>query len=82
MTSRELLTGWIEEQEKTMPKMKTNRGAAKRFKITATGEIRYAKAYSNHILTKKSSKRKRRLRKSDIVDKSNKAMVKKMIPYK
>ncbi len=45
-----------------MPKQKTHRGAAKRFKMTKKGKIRYRKAYRNHILTKKSSKRKMRLR--------------------
>ncbi len=64
-----------------MPKMKTNRGAAKRFKVTGTGKIVYAKSNANHILTKKTSKRKRMLRKSDVIDKSNKGMVKKLIPY-
>jgi large subunit ribosomal protein L35 len=44
-----------------MPKMKTNRGAAKRFKLTGTGKIMRVKAYKSHILTKKSAKRKRRL---------------------
>ena len=64
-----------------MPKMKTNRGAAKRFKVTGKGKIAYSKGYANHILTKKSSKRKRNLRKSDIIDKTNSAMVKRLIPY-
>ena len=64
-----------------MPKMKTNRGAAKRFKVTGKGKVVYAKSYANHILTKKSSKRKRGLRKPDVIDKSNMAMLKKLIPY-
>jgi large subunit ribosomal protein L35 len=64
-----------------MPKMKTNRGAAKRFKVTGTGKVVYSKSNAGHILTKKTSKRKRSLRKSAIIDKSNKAMVKKLIPY-
>ncbi|NVM23015.1 MAG: 50S ribosomal protein L35 [Desulfobacterales bacterium] len=64
-----------------MPKMKTNRGAAKRFKVTGKGKIAYAKSNASHILTKKSPKRKRALRKSDLIDKSNKAMVKRLIPY-
>jgi large subunit ribosomal protein L35 len=50
-----------------MPKIKTNRGAKKRFRITASGKIKRTKAYSSHILTKKSSKRKRKLRKSTLV---------------
>ena len=49
-----------------MPKMKTNRGAAKRFKATGGGRIRRSKAFSSHILTKKSTKRKRNLRKTSI----------------
>jgi large subunit ribosomal protein L35 len=62
--------------------MKTNRGAAKRFRVTGTGKIVYSRSNANHILTKKTSKRKRRLRKSDVIDKSNKVMVKRLIPYK
>jgi len=65
-----------------MPKMKTNRGAAKRFKVTGTGKIVYSKSNASHILTKKTSKRKRTLRKSGLIDKSNKGMVKQLIPYK
>ena len=64
-----------------MPKMKTNRGAAKRFKLTAKGKVVYAKSHANHILTKKSRKRKRSLRKSGIIDKNDAAMVKRLIPY-
>jgi large subunit ribosomal protein L35 len=48
-----------------MPKMKTHRGAAKRFHVTPTGKIRRRRAFVNHILGKKSAKRKRRLRRSD-----------------
>jgi large subunit ribosomal protein L35 len=65
----------------TMPKMKTNRGAAKRFKVSGTGKVVYAKAYASHILTKKTTKRKRGLRKSGVIDKHNTAMVKRLIPY-
>ncbi|MDR5659586.1 50S ribosomal protein L35 [Serpentinicella sp. ANB-PHB4] len=50
-----------------MPKMKTHRGAAKRFKKTGSGRIKRMKAFTSHILTKKSSKRKRNLRKSTLV---------------
>jgi large subunit ribosomal protein L35 len=64
-----------------MPKMKTNRGAAKRFKVTGKGKIVYAKSHANHILTKKSTKRKRRLRKSNYIDKVDTARVKRLIPY-
>ena len=52
-----------------MPKMKTNSGAKKRFKRTATGRLKREKAYKSHILTKKDSKRKRKLGKSTLVDK-------------
>ncbi len=64
-----------------MPKMKTNRGAAKRFKATGTGKIVRNKAYASHILTKKSTKRKRNLRKSGIVDESNLRGIKRILPY-
>jgi len=65
-----------------MPKIKTNRGAAKRFKTTGSGKIVRNKAFANHILTKKSTKRKRNLRKSTLVDSANLKQVAKMIPYK
>lgn len=65
-----------------MPKMKTNRGAAKRFKTTGTGKIVRNKAFSSHILTKKSTKRKRSLRKSGLVDPSDRKSIMKLIPYK
>lgn len=64
-----------------MPKMKTKRGAAKRFKLTGSGKIKRNKAFSSHILTKKSTKRKRGLRKSDLVDSANFKSVKKILPY-
>ena len=64
-----------------MPKIKTNRGAAKRFKTTGSGKIARKKACASHILTKKSSKRKRNLRKSTLVDGSNKKSVSRLIPY-
>jgi large subunit ribosomal protein L35 len=64
-----------------MPKMKTNRGAAKRFKITGSGKVVRHKAYSSHILTKKSTKRKRNLRKSTLVDSANLKQVSKLLPY-
>ncbi|MDY6954320.1 MAG: 50S ribosomal protein L35 [Thermodesulfobacteriota bacterium] len=64
-----------------MPKIKTNRGAAKRFKATGTGKVVYAKSHANHILTKKTRKRKRALRRSNIVDKTNRAALKRLIPY-
>lgn len=64
-----------------MPKMKTNRGAAKRFKATGSGKIKRNKAYASHILTKKSTKQKRGLRKSGLVDPSNVKAIKKILPY-
>jgi large subunit ribosomal protein L35 len=63
-----------------MPKIKTNRSAAKRFKKTGTGKIVYHKANGSHILTSKTRKRKRGLRKSPLVDPSNVRAVKLMLP--
>ena len=65
-----------------MPKMKTNRGAAKRFKCTGTGKIVRRKAFSSHILTKKSTKRKRSLRQANMVDAADVKGVKRMLPYR
>jgi large subunit ribosomal protein L35 len=65
-----------------MPKIKTNRGAAKRFKATGSGKIARKKAFSSHILTKKSTKRKRNLRKSTMVDSTNLKQIAKLIPYR
>jgi len=65
-----------------MPKMKTNRGAAKRFRTSGSGKIVRNKAFSSHILTKKSTKRKRNLRKSAILDSANLRNVQRMIPYR
>jgi large subunit ribosomal protein L35 len=64
-----------------MPKMKTNRGAAKRFKVSGTGKIVRNKAYSSHILTKKTTKRKRNLRKSGLVDETNVKGLRRILPY-
>ena len=64
-----------------MPKMKTSRAAAKRFKKTGTGQLKRMKAYKSHILTKKSQKRKRNLRKSIIVDSTNVKNMKNILPY-
>lgn len=64
-----------------MPKMKTNRGAAKRFKMTASGKIVRSKAFSSHILTKKTTKRKRNLRKDALVDPTNAPKVRRLLPY-
>lgn len=64
-----------------MPKIKTNRGAAKRFKTTGSGKVVRNKAFASHILTKKSTKRKRNLRKSALVNSTNLQKVKRLIPY-
>ena len=64
-----------------MSKLKTHRGAAKRFKFTATGKIKRKKAFLSHILTGKSSKRTKKLRKAGYVDDTNYPTVKKLLPY-
>ncbi len=63
-----------------MPKIKTNRAAAKRFKKTATGKFVYSKSFGSHILTKKTTKRKRSLRKNRLVDKTNTQQLKRLLP--
>ena len=64
-----------------MPKIKTNRAAAKRFKKTGTGKLKRNNAYKSHILTKKSTKRKRNLRHATIADETNVKNMKKILPY-
>ena len=64
-----------------MPKIKTNRAAAKRFKVTGTGKLKRNKAYKSHILTKKSTKRKRNLREATITDATNVKNMKKVLRY-
>ena len=64
-----------------MPKIKTSRAAAKRFKKTGTGQLKRMKAYKSHILTKKTTKRKRNLRKPAITDATNVKNMKKILPY-
>ena len=64
-----------------MPKMKTKSAAAKRFKVTGTGKLKRNKAYKSHILTKKSQKRKRNLRKPTMTDETNVKNMKKILPY-
>lgn len=64
-----------------MPKMKTNRGAAKRFKVTGSGKLKRSKAYTSHILTSKSTKRKRGLRQGGTVDASDHKNIKRILPY-
>ncbi len=65
-----------------MPKMKTNSGAKKRFRLTGTGKIKRKHAYKSHILTKKSKKRKRNLTYWTIIDKSNESNVKLLLCMK
>ena len=65
-----------------MPKIKTHRGAAKRLDVTKSGKIKRAKAFKSHILTKKSTKRKRNLRQGTYVAPSDASFAKKLIPYK
>lgn len=64
-----------------MPKMKTNRGAAKRFKVTASGKVKRFKAYARHILTSKTTKRKRELRGGAMVDCADVGSIQKLMPY-
>ena len=64
-----------------MPKMKTRKAAAKRYKVTATGKVLYTKQGSRHILTKKSTKRKRNLRKAGILSDAETKKVKILLPY-
>jgi len=63
-----------------MPKIKTNRSAAKRFKKTGTGKYKYSKSHASHILTKKTRKRKRSLRKSQVIDKTNMRELRTLLP--
>lgn len=64
-----------------MPKIKTNRGAAKRFKKTASGKIKRKRAFQRHILSSKPAKRKRAMRRPRYVDKADEKNIKKLIPY-
>jgi len=64
-----------------MPKMKTHRGAAKRVKKTKSGLLKRSKAYTSHILTKKSPKRKRKLRQGTTVSSSDMKRVRTLVPY-
>jgi large subunit ribosomal protein L35 len=65
-----------------MPKLKTHRGAAKRFKVTGTGKIKRRKAYKGHLLTGKSAKRTRGLRKATLVSESEQRHIGRLLPYK
>ena len=64
-----------------MPKLKTNRGAAKRFKKTGTGKVKAKRAYARHILTKKATNRKRVLRTTKIIDKRDSRKIRELMPY-
>jgi len=64
-----------------MPKQKTHKGASKRFSLTGTGKVKRKKAFHSHILTKKTTKRKRNLRKSTILDARDTGGIKRLIPY-
>ena len=64
-----------------MPKQKTSRGAAKRFKLTGTGKLKRRKAYLRHILTSKTRKQKRQLGKATLVDATNSRAIERLLPY-
>lgn len=64
-----------------MPKMKTHRGAAKRFRITAKGKIKRSKAFKSHLLTGKSAKRKRNLRRPALVSAADRRRIARLLPY-
>ena len=64
-----------------MPKLKTNKGAAKRFKLTASGKVKRSKANTRHILTSKTTSRKRGLRKGGLVAKVDEKTMKRLLPY-
>ena len=64
-----------------MPKLKTHKGAAKRFRLTATGKFKRGKSHARHILTKKSAKRKRNLDHDTLVSEGDQKRVEKMLPY-
>ena len=79
LTNTNHLILWIKENG--VPKLKTNRGAAKRFKKTGTGKIKAKRAFARHILTKKSAKRKRVLRTAKIIEHGDAKGIRKLIPY-
>lgn len=64
-----------------MPKMKTHRGAAKRFRYTGSGRVRRAKAFKSHLLAKKPSRRKRRLRQATLVSHADQRRLRQLLPY-
>ncbi len=64
-----------------MLKLKSNRGAAKRFRVTGSGKVKHAKAFGSHLLSSKSTKRKRTLRKSSLVNSRDMRSVRRLLPY-
>jgi large subunit ribosomal protein L35 len=72
---------FLKVKEDMMPKLKTHRGAAKRFKITGTGKIKRWSGYKSHLLTGKPAKRTRSLRKASLVSDSEYANIKRLLPY-
>jgi len=64
-----------------MPKIKTHKGAKKRFKITGTGKIKRHSSHTGHLFLNKSAKRKRNLRKASLVDKADEKRMKRLLPY-
>ena len=81
MQSQGPLVPWVRKMRLIMPKMKTRKSAAKRYKVTATGKVLYKKQGLRHILTKKSSKRKRNLRKAGVLSDAETKKVKVLLPY-
>jgi|SRR5690242_14551544 len=79
--SRPILPGDLNCCRGTMPKLKTHKGASKRFKKTASGRVKRGHAFMRHILTSKAKKTKRRLDLDTLVDKADEPKVKRMIPY-
>ncbi len=69
----------LTKERENMPKMKTNRAAAKRFRKTGTGKLVFSKSFASHILTKKTAKRKRQLRKKQLLTKANQKQVRRML---
>jgi len=63
-----------------MPKIKTNRSAAKRFRATGTGKYKFSKSHASHILTKKTRKRKRSLRQAQVIDATNMKEIRRLLP--
>jgi len=70
-----------QDKEEIVPKIKTNRGAAKRFKKTGTGKVKAKRAFARHILTKKAANRKRGLRRPKVISKTDMKGIEKLIPY-